>query len=470
MKILGKLLKTVIILGVIFGVLIGLPLALFHFKSEAPIEDYTDASESGFFTTLNTELETLITDENEQTVALTVSDAFINRMIQKQLSSGNPKYQVSEFEGQPEYDYMMVVGNIIGLKGAWTTLTDDSLTITVGADVLLGGKRFYQTGLEMAFDIVLSENDEYFLEVSRIQIGAMKLPKKAAFDFASSIVKTMTSKSLNDMIAEQLSFAEFNEEEISFTVNEAGLTDYLYGIEPSFAALLKIVYQESLLILDISNLGFDIQLTIGSFRRLPSDLDEPTFTKWESEADKAAFMVNFSADAAANALLHPTDPYIDLSEADVNSILDYTLSDKIKFEFPIEFMLNGVQVEYTFESTNLYVHLDNTVLSTHFRMTLSKVGMAGAFEMQFNLSTNVSMNDAGDMILTIIESNIGTVNLDQERLAMIFGVLDPTLMVGNTLVIPAEKVNEMFEGSGIVINNSYVTGSQLRLHYGLASA
>jgi hypothetical protein len=36
-------------------------------------------------------------------------------------------------------------------------------------------------------------------------------------------------------------------------------------------------------------------------------------------------------------------------------------------------------------------------------------------------------------------------------------------------VIPAEDVNEMFEGSGMAINDSYVTGSVLRLHYGLAS-
>jgi len=71
------------------------------------------------------------------------------------------------------------------------------------------------------------------------------------------------------------------------------------------------------------------------------------------------------------------------------------------------------------------------------------------------------------MILTIIEANLGEIDLDNEMLSTLIGVLDPNLMVDNTLVIPSEKVNEMFEGSGMEINDSYVIGGQLRLHYGL---
>jgi len=77
------------------------------------------------------------------------------------------------------------------------------------------------------------------------------------------------------------------------------------------------------------------------------------------------------------------------------------------------------------------------------------------------------MNGDGDMILTIIEANLGEIDLDNEMLSTLIGVLDPNLMVDNTLVIPSEKVNEMFEGSGMEINDSYVIGGQLRLHYGL---
>jgi len=77
------------------------------------------------------------------------------------------------------------------------------------------------------------------------------------------------------------------------------------------------------------------------------------------------------------------------------------------------------------------------------------------------------MNGDGDMILTIIEANLGEIDLDNEMLSTLIGVLDSNLMVDNTLVIPSEKVNEMFEGSGMEINDSYVIGGQLRLHYGL---
>jgi hypothetical protein len=436
-------------------------------KSAAPTEDYDEEVENGFFQALDDNLSALILDEEEDNFTLRVTDAFINRMIQKQLSSGNPKYLDPSFDGEPEHDYMMVAAGFVGLKGVWTTLTDDQLTITAGADVLISGTPVYQTGLELAFNIVLSEDDQYFLQIDKIQIGSMKLPKQAAFDFASSIVKAITSKSLNDMIAEQLSFGQFDEEELSLVVGEEGLTEYLYGIDPTFAAMLKLVYQESLLTLDISDGGFDVELNIGVFRRLLTDPDQPAFTPWEDEADKAAFMASFAAQAAINAVMNPTDPYIDLTESDINAILDYTLEEDVRFELPIEFTLDGADVEYTFASTNLFLCLDDDVLSAHLRMGLTKTGMAGSFDMQFNLTTNVDMNASGDMVLTVIESNLGEVDIDQAMLAALIATFDDNLMVDNTLVIPKEKVNEMFEGSGVVISDSYVLNSQLRLHYDL---
>ncbi|MFA5235422.1 MAG: hypothetical protein WC399_01010 [Bacilli bacterium] len=464
---LRRLIRTLITLSVIFFLLIGLPLILFHMKSAAPTEDYDEEVENGFFQALDDNLSALILDEEEDNFTLRVTDAFINRMIQKQLSSGNPKYLDPSFDGEPEHDYMMVAAGFVGLKGVWTTLTDDQLTITAGADVLISGTPVYQTGLELAFNIVLSEDDQYFLQIDKIQIGSMKLPKQAAFDFASSIVKAITSKSLNDMIAEQLSFGQFDEEELSLVVGEEGLTEYLYGIDPTFAAMLKLVYQESLLTLDISDGGFDVELNIGVFRRLLTDPDQPAFTPWEDEADKAAFMASFAAQAAINAVMNPTDPYIDLTESDINAILDYTLEEDVRFELPIEFTLDGADVEYTFASTNLFLCLDDDVLSAHLRMGLTKTGMAGSFDMQFNLTTNVDMNASGDMVLTVIESNLGEVDIDQAMLAALIATFDDNLMVDNTLVIPKEKVNEMFEGSGVVISDSYVLNSQLRLHYDL---
>ncbi len=466
---LKRLIRTLITLSIIFFILIGLPLILFHMKTEAPLDDYNDAAENGFYQALDDNLTALIVDSNEDTLAIRVTDTFLNRTIQKQLSAGNPKFQVAAYEGELEYDYMMVFQGFVGVKGVWTTLTDDQLTITAGADVLLNGNPVYQTGLEMIFNIVLSENDQYFLQIDTIQIGNIKLPKKQAFDLASSIVNMITQKSLNDMIAEQLSFGVFDEEELSLVVGEEGLTEYLYTIDPTLAALLKIVYQESLLVLDLSDGGFDIVLTMGDFRRLVTDLNEPAFTAWESEADKTAFMADFAIEAATNAFLNPFDPYIDLDESDINAILDYTLGEDVQFELPIEFTLDGLPIEYTFASTNLFLRMTDDVLSAHLRMSLTKTGMAGSFDMQFNLTSNVSMNATGDMVLTVIDSNLGAIDFDTETLAALIATFDETLMVDNTLVIPEEKVNEMFEGSGIAIEDSYILNGKLRLHYGLES-
>ena len=466
MKIVKRLIRTIIVLGIIFFILIGLPMILFHMETSAPLGDYNDTQETVFFQSLDDELSALITDDEAEGVTFRIGDSFINRMIQKQITAGNPKFQNPANVGELEHDYMMVFG-IIGVKGVWTTLADDKLTVTAGADVVFGTTVVYQTGFEMEFNIVLAENQEYFLQIERIQLGAMKLPLDKAYDFANWLVQTIASKSLNDMIAEYLSFGVFDEEELSFTVGETELTDYLYDIKPTLAALLKVVYQESLLTMDISDEGFDIQLHLGAFRRLLADPDEPVFTRWESEADKAAFMTDLGEQAVLNAIANPLDPYIELSEADLNSILDYTLDEDVQFDVPFVLPLSGDEIEYTFASTNLFVRLNDDELSIHLLMSLSREGLAGSFDMQFNLSSTVSMNEGGDMILTIIEANLGQIDLDNEMLSTLIGVLDPNLMVGNTLVIPSEKVNEMFEGSGMEINDSYVIGSQLRLHYGI---
>ncbi len=269
------------------------------------------------------------------------------------------------------------------------------------------------------------------------------------------------------MITENLGFGYFNPEELSFTVGENELTDYLYEADPTFAALLKVVYKEELLILDVSDEGFDISLNVGVFRRLITDLDEPDFDKWETESDKANFMGELALQAASNAMLNPFDPRIDLTEADVNAILDYYLQDKVKFELPIKFTLLGEEVEYIFNSTNLFVTMNDDILSIHLKMSLIKTGMSGSFDMQFNLSSYVSMDTEGNMLLTVIEANLGDIELDNETLSNLFGVFDETLMVDDTLVIKKETLNSMFEGSGIVFNDSYVENSELKLHFGL---
>lgn len=468
MKFLFKLFIRIIIVLLVLGLIfVVLPLALLYKKTSAPIDQYVESSETGFYTELDSELSGLITDSNQESVTLRVTEAFLNRVIQKALSSDNPKYLDDTYSGEIEHDYMMVFGGVAGLKGVWTTLSDDQVKITAGADFVVGGTAFYQTGFEIVFDIVLAENDEYFLKVVKIQMGSLKLPLKQAYQLTNYIVNAVTSKSLNDLVDEYLDFGDFDASEFSFTVGETELTDYLYEIDPTFAALLKIIYKEELLVLDVSDTGFDVAINLGVFRRLNTDLDAPAFTKWESEADKAAFMSGLATQAAASVILNPGDPRMDLTEADVNAILDYTLGDKVQFDFPIKFKLNGNDVEYKFSSTNLFVRMTNDVLSIHLKMSLTKVGMGGSFDMQFNLRGNISMNANGDMVLTILDSNIGEVVLDQATLSSLISVFDANLMVGNTIVIPKEKINEMFQGSGLVINNSYVINGELRLHFGL---
>jgi hypothetical protein len=113
--------------------------------------------------------------------------------------------------------------------------------------------------------------------------------------------------------------------------------------------------------------------------------------------------------------------------------------------------------------------MQTDILSLHLKMKLEKENLAGSFEMQFNLRSNVSMNEDGDMVLTIIDAIIGGVVLNNETPKSSFDVFDDTLMGDNTLIIPKETLNEMFEESGIIINDSYVINANLQLRFGLDS-
>ncbi|MDD4183810.1 MAG: hypothetical protein PHI01_00135, partial [Candidatus Izemoplasmatales bacterium] len=186
--------------------IIGVPMYLLHMKTEAPIDQYVESSETAFYTSFNHELESLITDSEKDTIFLRIDEAFINRMIQNMLSEDNPKYLSQEHIHEFAYDQMMVFGSFAGLKGVWTKLSDDQLIVTAGADLSFSKNLVYQSGLEIVFDIVLSENEEYYLKVAEISVGRMTPTLRRAFGLANSIVNLLTKNSLNDLIAEYLPF------------------------------------------------------------------------------------------------------------------------------------------------------------------------------------------------------------------------------------------------------------------------
>jgi hypothetical protein len=468
-SILKIFLKILIVLTIVVFIFIGIPLILLSMKTEPPLSQYVVASEHAFYSALDQELTQLIEDDDATTVSLTINEAFINRMIQKTLTQNNPSYLDPDSIGQIAHDYMLVSGSHLGFKGVWTELSDNQLKVIAGGDYVVNGSPIYQSGLVIIFDIVLTDVDGYFLRVSEINIGKIRLPLRTAMRLAQFIVNSLTQKSLNEMILEYLSFGEFDYDDLTFTVSETQLTDYLFAIEPTFAALLKVVYQESLIVMDLTDEGFEISLQVGVFRRLTTDLEPPIFDRWESNLDQDLFMVNLASKAIINSALNPLDPRMELTEIEVNQIIDYSIGEDVGFDYPIEFTLDDEIIRYQFKSTQVFIRMNDDILSIHLKMSLTKEGLDDAFELQFNMSTTVSMNAQGDMVLTLIEANIGEVILDEDILETLFSLFDETLWSDGTIIIPQEKLNTMFTGSHIVIHDSYVINGNLRLHFGLES-
>jgi len=454
---------------VLVGIFIVIPLVVFHKSVTQPLSDYNETHETMFYQSLDDHLQALIQDDNHDTIEVLVFESFLNRAIQKELSKDNPKFMNPLNEDDVEYRYMMMFSDRVGLKGVWTKMGDNALLVTVGIDVLVTQSVKYQTAMQIDLDIVLNESNQYVLKIDKIKVGKLGLPLKLGANVTSYILDKLQGKSLDEFVLDALPFGQFDSKELAYTVGESELTDYLYKIDPSFSALLKIIYEEALLYMDFSDDGFEISLNMGKFRRLFTDYDEVVFTKLENDADKAVLMADIASNAAMNAALNPFDPRIELDEVKLNQILDYQLQDKVAFEYPFKFKLNlnGVLKEYRFKSSVLFIKMVGSELSLHLKMMLSEKDGVEAFEMQFNLTTTVGMNVDGDMVLTILSSNIGEINLEIETLKSMIDIFDSSLMENDTLVIPKEKLNEMFQGANLSFNDAYVSSNSLYLHFGI---
>jgi hypothetical protein len=77
MKLIKAILKPFIILGIIFFIIVGLPLILFNMKTEAPMDDYNDTQETLFFQGLDDGLSLLITDPSSEAVTLQIGRAHV---------------------------------------------------------------------------------------------------------------------------------------------------------------------------------------------------------------------------------------------------------------------------------------------------------------------------------------------------------------------------------------------------------
>lgn len=468
MRFLRKLLfKVLLVLLVLTSIFVVLPLVLFHKSVSSPKDDYVSTHEQVFYQSLDNSIQGLITDTNQDTIDIVVFESFLNRAIQKELSKDNHKFLNETYKDDLEYRYMKVFSDRIGLKGVWTELNDDSLKVTVGVDAIVTNKITYQTAVVMDLGVKLNESNQYQLSIDKIKVGKLGLPLGFGVKVTNFILDKLQGKTLDSFIKDSLPFGDFDSSTRTYRVGEDELTDYLYEIDPTFSALLKVIYKEELLTMDFSDNGFEIHLNMGKFRRLITDYDPVTFNKLESEGDKAALMSDIATAAAVDAVLNPLDPKITLDEQQLNQILDYQLKEKVSFEYPIKYKLNGVTKEYLFKSSVLFIKMIGDELSVHLLMTLSEKDQTEAFEMQFNLTTTVDMNANGDMVLTILSSNIGEITLDTVTLKSMIDIFDSNLMSGNSLVIPKEKLNEMFQGASLSFDDAYVESGKLNLHFGL---
>lgn len=466
MKFLFKLLmKLVITLLILIVVFVGIPLFLLETKTTPPLADYQ--SNSNAFSDLNDELLGIMTDDNKDSISLSIKQEFINKAIQQILSKDNPKFQNPDYEGEPDYRYMMTFYNQVGFKGAWSKMTGNLIEIYVAADYYMGGNVYYQTAIKVDLIVTLELGNVYTLKIDKIKLGKLDLPLNVATGIVNFITETFQNKSLETLFSEAVPFGSFDQDTLTFTVDEAALSSYLYTIDPTFQALIKVIYNESLISFDFANEGFNININVGKFRKLTTDLTPVVYSPLTSEQEKTALMTTLATKAALNAITNPLDPYLDLTEVELNQILDFQLQDAVKFSFPIEFELNGSLQKFKFESTNLFIRMVNNQLSIHLLMRLEKENVVDVFEMQFNLFSTVSINSEGDMVLDIISSHMGEISLDQTILKAMFDTFDDTLIVGNQIIVKKETLNEMFLGLGLSFDQAYVLNGKLYMHYGV---
>lgn len=455
--VMYKFLFKFIILPIL--VILAIPatlLLLMYNKTEVPVEDYHASVNlmNEITTTLDQELEDIRVDTTKESVVVTFNAQAINRSIGEALMAQSEAYQNPDYEGTKAFDYVVLIDEYVGIKGAWVSFGKDTLTLNARADVFVTESITYTTTLKVIFEIKMTDS-EFSLSLKGVRLGHLPIPVRLSATILDFVLGQMDSFDLNEMVEQVLPMGEFSLKDIKYTLSFDEIVTLAEENQPLFGVMMDLVLSNRLMDFALTKEGFQGAIHFGKLRSdgtitVPAYLDESVMANFDQQAVIEQRVSAFLLNALSG------ERKLKLDEKTVNQLLYHNVGNTLTFSQDVEFEVNDETKIYTVAIKGTFIRMEGNELKLYAVFDLA--GLEAVLEIQ----TEVSTREDGYIVLSVQAITMGEVVINADMIETLFTLFDDAFETeGNAILVSMDALESLFLGSDLRINGLSIASGQL---------
>lgn len=433
-KIIFGFISGIIILAII------LVVAAFIFlrdNTQAPADEFHDNQNIKLVEELSNSFDDYFSGKTNS-VSTTITQGNLNGIVYKKLLSKNPNYLQGTNTELEDYKYL-IHQKEFGIRGIWFELEDNQIIITLGFDSLTGIKFPTTARLYLEIDLEAAPENEIVILIKKVKLGKIsismgrfvnKILDKSGLDLTDTI-ESFLKNSHGD------SYGNFIQEDLKIVIYKDKLVDMLSDDPDAlnvYKALFELSNKNDLLSLSLKKTGLNIGLNLNKMKDDTPIYQVPEAERITTNEQLNQILVNKSLDLVLSAHAKETKSfYIQLTEDEVNKIIDYYMKDQVMASKTTEFGNKKLVMEVL---TPVMIVEENEMffaikMKMYFETTPSE-----SFETIFKMKATPTVRD-NDLVFALGNLIAGETSLTVEELDSILVLLGNSDILNNgELVIP----------------------------------
>lgn len=429
------------------------PVDEFHANQNIVLVDELANSFDDYFSGQTTSINASITQGN------------FNGIIYKKILEKNPNYLQGTDTASNDYKYISHQ-NEFGIRGIWVEFADKQIIITLGIDSLLGFRFPSAARLYLGLDLEAAPENEIVVSIEKIKLGKIGISKGGLFTRLLKKSGVDVSNEINEFFKDSNgeSFGYFNQDELEISVYKDKLLGMLSddsGALNVFKALFDLSEKNELLSLSLKKTGLEIDLDLNKMKDNDSLYQVPEAERITTEEQLNQMLANKSLDLVLSAHAKQADNfYIQLTENEVNKIIDYYMKDQVMGAKTIELGSKMLVMETL---TPVMVVLNNKLffaikLKMYFEDTPGE-----AFETILKMEATPTVNN-NDLVFVLGDLSAGETSLSAQDLDGILALLgNSDILSDGELVIP-DFANQ-FSTDQLVFSQMTVSSGYIKMDF-----
>ncbi len=429
------------------------PADEFHANQNIVLVDELANSFDDYFSGQTTSINASITQGN------------FNGIIYKKILEKNPNYLQGTDTASNDYKYISHQ-NEFGIRGIWVELADKQIIITLGIDSLLGFRFPSAARLYLGLDLEAAPENEIVVSIEKIKLGKIGISKGGLFTRLLKKSGVDVSNEINEFFKDSNgeSFGYFNQDELEISIYKDKLLGMLSDDSSAlnvFKALFDLSEKNELLSLSLKKTGLEIDLDLNKMKDNDSLYQVPEAERITTEEQLNQMLANKSLDLVLSAHAKQADNfYIQLTENEVNKIIDYYMKDQVMGAKTIELGSKMLVMETL---TPVMVVLNNKLffaikLKMYFEDTPGE-----AFETILKMEATPTVNN-NDLVFVLGDLSAGETSLSAQDLDGILALLgNSDILSDGELVIP-DFANQ-FSTDQLVFSQMTVSSGYIKMDF-----